>query len=127
MRYMFDREKFAIDLHTERWKRQLTMQDVAERVGASKAAVCRWENGKQDPPVIAVLLLVGFFTLEMNDYIKELPDDQPMLPWTWGRAFPENPSESATGSEIETSVSGMSSWKDDDTYYYDEKAGLVGM
>lgn len=59
-------EAFATALRVERARRNLTQAQVADAVGVTPAALCRYEQGKQKPNVQTLARLADFFGVSMD-------------------------------------------------------------
>lgn len=59
---------FATALRVERARRNLKQSEVAEAVGITPAAMCRYEQGERQPNVQTLARLADFFGVSM-DYL----------------------------------------------------------
>lgn len=67
-------ETFKQRLKELREEAGVSMQKLAEAVGASNAAVCKWENGIAEPKVCYIIKLAEFFDCS-TDYLLGRTDD----------------------------------------------------
>ena len=67
-------ESFKNRLKELRDEAGISMQKLAESVGASNAAVCKWENGLAEPKVCYIIKLADFFNCT-TDYLLGRTDD----------------------------------------------------
>ena len=61
-------DTFATNLRVERAKKKLTQAEVAEAVGVTPAALCRYEDGSRVPTLPIVERLADFYDTTM-DYL----------------------------------------------------------
>ncbi len=72
---------FARRLHDLRIAERLSLQDVADRVGMSKAHVWNLEKGLSDNPSMEMVVkLAGLFRVGVADLVGENPDAQDAEP-----------------------------------------------
>lgn len=67
-------EAFKQRLKELREEAGVSMQKLADAVGVSSAAVCKWENGLAEPKVYYIVKLADFFNCSA-DYILGRADD----------------------------------------------------
>lgn len=67
----------TLRLTQERTKRELTQEDVAKIVGATKQAVCNWEKSRCFPRRPVLLNLEKLFGLNHQDLFTPAPDEEP--------------------------------------------------
>lgn len=66
---------FAQQLHQLRVAKRLSLQDVADKVGISKAHVWNLEKGLSDNPSMELVVkLAGLFRVRVADLVGENPD-----------------------------------------------------
>ena len=59
-------EAFATALRVERARRNLSQVEVAEAVGVTPAAICRYEQGQRQPNVQTLARIADFFGVSMD-------------------------------------------------------------
>ncbi|MDE7231422.1 MAG: helix-turn-helix domain-containing protein, partial [Oscillospiraceae bacterium] len=59
--------KFLSELRHER---ELTQEQLGERIGVSNKTVSRWENGNYMPPVEMLMELSNFFGVSINEILS---------------------------------------------------------
>lgn len=59
--------KFLLELRRER---ELTQEQLGERIGVSNRTVSRWENGNYMPPVEMLLELSKFYGVSINEILS---------------------------------------------------------
>ena len=59
-------EAFATALRVERARRNLSQAEVAEAVGITPAAICRYEQGQRQPNVQTLARIADFFGVSMD-------------------------------------------------------------
>lgn len=113
MRYVFDAKRFAKDLHLARWERGMSMEDLASRVGGSKAAICRYENARQVPPLVTAIVIGWILDLQISDYIMRDLEGQQELPGfeneTEGELFGEQTLDLWPYNDVENAL-GFPGW-----------------
>ena len=67
-------EKFSTRLKELRDEAGMSMQQLADAVDVSNAAICKWENGEAEPKVGALIRLSEFFDCTI-DYLVGKTDD----------------------------------------------------
>lgn len=65
----FNMEVLATNLRIERAKKRMTQEQVAKAIGASQAAVQKWESGESVPLIEAVALLAQLYGTTVDDLI----------------------------------------------------------
>ena len=65
---------FSERLRELREEKQLSMLALAKKIGVSDAAVCKWENGTNEPKASYILLLANFFEVT-TDYLLGLENE----------------------------------------------------
>lgn len=59
-------------LKEHRLRCQMTQEFVAERLGVSRQAVSKWENGSSDPSTSNLLALAKLYDISAEDLLKEV-------------------------------------------------------
>ncbi|MBO5129582.1 MAG: helix-turn-helix transcriptional regulator [Oscillospiraceae bacterium] len=59
-------------LKDHRLRCQMTQEFVAERLGVSRQAVSKWENGTSDPSTSNLLALAKLYDVSPEDLLKEI-------------------------------------------------------
>ena len=57
-------------LVTQRKRKQITQQELADFVGVTKSSVSKWENGQTYPDVTLLPLLAAYFDLSIDDLLN---------------------------------------------------------
>mgnify|MGYP000912925315 CR=1 FL=1 len=65
------RERFAFMLRYKRLERDLTITELANKLGYSTASISYWENKKTNPNLYKVQDVASFFGLPLNIMIGE--------------------------------------------------------
>ena len=78
-------KQFGARLRSLREDKGLNMQQLANAIGVSNAAICKWENGTAEPLITNLYVLTEFFNCsadfllcKTDDFDAPLPND-PML------------------------------------------------
>ena len=59
-------------LKDHRLRCQMTQEFVAERLGVSRQAVSKWENGTSDPSTSNLLALASLYNVDATDLLREV-------------------------------------------------------
>ena len=59
-------------LKAHRVRCKMTQEIVAERLGVSRQAVSKWENGTSDPSTSNLLALAKLYEISVEDLLKEV-------------------------------------------------------
>ena len=59
-------------LKDHRVRCQMTQEFVAERLGVSRQAVSKWENGTSDPSTSNLLALASLYNVDATDLLREV-------------------------------------------------------
>ena len=59
-------------LKDHRLRCQMTQEFVAERLGVSRQAVSKWENGTSDPSTSNLLALASLYNVDAADLLREV-------------------------------------------------------
>ena len=65
---------FSERLRDLREQKKLSMLALAQKIGVSDAAICKWENGTNEPKASYISLLADFFEVS-TDYLLGLEDE----------------------------------------------------
>ena len=65
---------FSERLRELREQKKLSMNSLAQKIGVSDAAICKWENGTNEPKASYITLLADFFEVS-TDYLLGLEDE----------------------------------------------------
>ncbi len=65
--------KFKDRIKELRISKNLSQQQLADKLGLSQSAVAKWEVGKTEPTASAIIAIAKFFN-ETTDYILGLED-----------------------------------------------------
>lgn len=69
-----DRNKiFARNLKAERYRKNLTQTELAERVNVSESTISLLERGLQTPSVFLVYDIAKTFEIDINELMKNIP------------------------------------------------------
>ena len=62
----------------------MTQEEVAERIGVSRQAVAKWENGDSLPDIINCEALADLYDVSLNDLVRHDPEEAglPIAPRT---------------------------------------------
>ena len=66
------RKSLGEALKDHRIRCQMTQEFVAERLGVSRQAVSKWENGTSDPSTSNLLALATLYTVDAADLLREV-------------------------------------------------------
>lgn len=64
------KNNIARNLRYLRDKNRLTQEDVAEKIGVSRQAVAKWENGESLPDIINCEALADLYDVSLNDLVR---------------------------------------------------------
>ena len=62
-------------LKENRIRCQMTQEFVAERIGVSRQAVSKWENGSSDPSTSNLLALAKLYGVSAEDLLKQVQSE----------------------------------------------------
>lgn len=65
---------FKENLYQLRKMRNLTQEEIAEKVGVSRQAVAKWESGETMPDLEKSRLLAGVFGVSLDDLVNYEPE-----------------------------------------------------
>jgi AbrB family looped-hinge helix DNA binding protein len=65
--------KNMINMNIKRFRKlyKLTQEDVAEKIGVSRQAIAKWENGETIPDINSCISLAKLFGVSLDDFVKE--------------------------------------------------------
>ena len=66
------RKSLGEALKDHRIRCQMTQEFVAERLGVSRQAVSKWENGTSDPSTSNLLALASLYNVDAADLLREV-------------------------------------------------------
>lgn len=66
------RKSLGETLKDHRIRCQMTQEFVAERLGVSRQAVSKWENGSSDPSTSNLLALANLYGVDAADLLREV-------------------------------------------------------
>ena len=66
------RKSLGEALKDHRLRCQMTQEFVAERLGVSRQAVSKWENGTSDPSTSNLLALANLYNVDAADLLREV-------------------------------------------------------
>ncbi len=69
MRFI-NQKLFAQRLHMARWGRGLSMQQLANQLGLSKATISRWEKCETLPDAEMFIVICFLFDWDMADFLQ---------------------------------------------------------
>ena len=64
------KENIAVNLHFLRKQSRLSQEDVAEKIGVTRQAVAKWENGDSLPDILNCEALADLFNVSLNDLVR---------------------------------------------------------
>lgn len=73
-------EQFKNRLRELREEANISMQQLAEAIGVSNAAVCKWENGIAEPKVSYLVKLAAYFECTIDYLVCRTDDFNPSEP-----------------------------------------------
>lgn len=97
--------RFLAELRRER---ELTQEQLAERLGTSNKTISRWENGNYMPPVEMLAELSEFYGVSINEIIS-------------GRRLDESETRSAAEDNLKSMLEDSSFSLEDKKRYYSRK------
>ena len=59
-------------IYTLRRKSGLSQEQLAEKVGVSRQAVSKWENGTSDPSTVNLLALAKLYGVSADELLREV-------------------------------------------------------
>lgn len=69
-----NKSNIATNLRYLRASSRLTQEEVAERVGVTRQAVAKWENGETLPDILKCEALSDLFDVSLNDLVRYDPE-----------------------------------------------------
>ena len=63
------------NLYSLRKLHQLTQEEVSERVGVSRQALAKWENGETMPDIEKCVLLAELYNVTLDDLVNYTKDE----------------------------------------------------
>ena len=73
---------FHDNLVTKKKKKNMTQEDIAEKIGVSRQSVAKWETGETVPDLDKCKMLAEIFEVSLDDLANYEPED------SMGMAFP---------------------------------------
>ena len=70
------RQSLGEALKEERLRCQMTQEFVAERLGVSRQAVSKWENGIADPSTSNLLALAKLYGVDAAELLRSVPPEE---------------------------------------------------
>ena len=70
------RQSLGEALKEERLRCQMTQEFVAERLGVSRQAVSKWENGTSDPSTSNLLALARLYGVDAAELLRSVSPDE---------------------------------------------------
>ena len=64
------RKNIAANLRYLRSKQRLTQEAVAERIGVTRQAVAKWENGESLPDIVNCQALAELYDVSLDDLVR---------------------------------------------------------
>jgi AbrB family looped-hinge helix DNA binding protein len=64
------RKNIAANLRYLRSKQRLTQEAVAERIGVTRQAVAKWENGESVPDIVNCQALAELYDVSLDDLVR---------------------------------------------------------
>ncbi len=68
--------KFQDKLLTLRKEKEMSQENLAERIGVSRQAVAKWEAGQSCPDMEKLIALSDFFGISMDRLVKDFNDEE---------------------------------------------------
>ena len=68
----------AANLRYMRAQRKLSQEDVADKIGVTRQAVAKWENGGSLPDILNCEALADLFDVSLNDLLRFDPEQEGM-------------------------------------------------
>jgi len=72
------RSNIASNLRYLRSKSRMSQEEVAEKIGVTRQAVAKWENGDSLPDLLNCEALADLYDVSLNDLVRYDPDDEGM-------------------------------------------------
>lgn len=72
------KNNIAANLRYLRNKNELSQEQVAEKIGVSRQAVAKWENGDSLPDIINCDALAELYDVSLNDLVRYDPEKEGM-------------------------------------------------
>jgi AbrB family looped-hinge helix DNA binding protein len=73
-----DRDNIAANLSHLRARHHLSQEEVAEKIGVTRQAVAKWENGDSLPDILNCERLADLFDVSLNDLVRFDPAQEGM-------------------------------------------------
>lgn len=70
------KNNIAVNLKHLRTKIRLSQDEVAEKIGVTRQAVAKWENGDSLPDIINCEALANLFDVSLNDLVRYNPEQE---------------------------------------------------
>lgn len=64
------RENIAVNLRGLRARHHLSQEDLAEKIGVTRQAIAKWENGETLPDILNCEALADVFDVTLNDLVR---------------------------------------------------------
>jgi len=68
------RNNIAVNLRYLRSSSSMTQEEVADKIGVSRQAVAKWENGESLPDIINCEALADLYNVSLNDLVRHDPE-----------------------------------------------------
>lgn len=68
----------AANLRYLRTNNRMTQEEIAERIGVTRQAVAKWENGESLPDIVNCATIAELFEVSLNDLIYHDPQTEGM-------------------------------------------------
>ncbi|MGI6149916.1 MAG: helix-turn-helix domain-containing protein [Limnochordia bacterium] len=70
------RKNLSANLRYLRNKQKLTQEEVAERIGVTRQAVAKWENGDSLPDIVNCQALADLYDVSLDDLVRHDSEEQ---------------------------------------------------
>lgn len=70
------KNNIAANLRHLRTRRRLSQEEVAEKIGVTRQAVAKWENGDSLPDILNCEALADLFDVSLNDLVRYDPEQE---------------------------------------------------
>lgn len=80
---MFDAKEFGMRLMEARKLRRMTLEQLAEQIDTTAAAICFWEHGKRIPGVDYVVRMADALNVDIEWLccVQDVPRRSEAMPW----------------------------------------------
>ena len=72
------RSNIASNLRFLRSENRMTQEEVAEKIGVTRQAVAKWENGDSLPDILNCEALADLYDVSLNDLVRYDPEQEGM-------------------------------------------------